>query len=401
MNLSRSISCICLSFILALPLAACGQTAVMPQDTTIETTTPIETALSAIEAPMETIPAEEPIIPCTVNYLFYDEEETGKVEIEKYAVQELEETYHFILEYSTTESVQIEGYLSTAETAYLFLEEDSLSDGRKIQEFDIPREAVSEYTQMDLFFVPETGENIALSVYFPMRIQQTGAKPMDEPIRPGYTLRKKWKSDAYQIHDCYVQHLDNSHIRYTLDITLPKRAYFSVYLADGLDTALAFQMFSVNGRYQYIFDIPDETFAATREVNILICEERSRYENLISIPCGMLNACTDGMPVSDPIPLEFFAKDKKGYSILGCTVQELDNGFLRYTLEYTAPQDQLCSVFDPPDGDSVFFKFITGQEDDIKTFSFDVEKRQAEILQELTFLAGRNYTAVIKNPGIP
>ncbi len=395
MKLRNPLLAIFLALALGLSLMGCSPNEepvpeIIPE--TIATPATVPTT-AATEEPVPTVPEEVLPPPCPVDHMFYDQEETGKVQILSYTVQETEETYHFFLKYTASEALTLEGYLDTENSRDTFLEAVPCTEvGENSLEFELPKTIDQEYKNLYLFFHPETNENIVIAMPFPVQLRMTSGNPVGEPIRPGYLLNRKWKSDAYQIHDCFLQKLDNGYYRYTLDMTLPKRAFFSVHFLTHTAFSETFVQYTVNGRHQYVFDIAEEDVWDSREITILICEEKSRYENLITIPNGTLKPLTDGNPVGEPASL---ALSRKG--IGECTLQKLDNGYYRYTLTFPSKENTLISLFDPPNGDLVSYRFLTSPENGQDSFTFDLDAETAETIPELTLLIGNGFTLVIKN----
>ena len=60
-----------------------------------------------------------------------------------------------------------------------------------------------------------------------------------------------------------------------------------------------------------------------------------------------------------------------------CTVQLLDNGYVRYTLDYTAPKNLFISVFSPPNGDLFMQIDNSGTTGNRDTLIFDLTVEDA------------------------
>lgn len=86
---------------------------------------------------------------------------------------------------------------------------------------------------------------------------------------------------------------------------------------------------------------------------------------------------SDGNPVGDPRELAYVMQADQMTTgapvIYGCTIQSLDNDYVRVTLEYSAPLDMDVSVFNPPNGD-VFMKRTSskGTERQVLTVDFSL-----------------------------
>lgn len=62
---------------------------------------------------------------------------------------------------------------------------------------------------------------------------------------------------------------------------------------------------------------------------------------------------TDGTPTELPHDAEFSSKSQLlfgEYTVYGCTAQNLDNGFIRFCVDFEGPAGLTATAFDPPDG---------------------------------------------------
>ena len=88
---------------------------------------------------------------------------------------------------------------------------------------------------------------------------------------------------------------------------------------------------------------------------------------------------TDGVPVGELFELEFDIKDdlKDGkYEIYGYAAQYLDNGHIRFTLDYLAPSVQAITVFDPPSGTLFKYSDLSGTSGERELLVFDLPEEQ-------------------------
>lgn len=91
---------------------------------------------------------------------------------------------------------------------------------------------------------------------------------------------------------------------------------------------------------------------------------------------------TDGNPIGKNHTVKTSTNNmlKEGnFTVHGCAVQPLDNGYVRYTLDYTAPEGMNISVFSPPDGNLFMQTDSSGTSGgrDILVFDLRVENASA------------------------
>lgn len=116
---------------------------------------------------------------------------------------------------------------------------------------------------------------------------------------------------------------------------------------------------------------------------------------------------TNGMPSGESRPVETDCVNRLeegSVTVHKCTVQPLDNGYVRYTLNYTAPQGLGISIYDRPNGDLFTLKTDAFKTSGIRsTFTFDVQTEYAVASAEICvkfFVDGADTNfAVVVLPG--
>ena len=86
------------------------------------------------------------------------------------------------------------------------------------------------------------------------------------------------------------------------------------------------------------------------------------------------------MALGEPAAVEYAENNmlqSGSYTIHGVTAQRLDNGYTRYTIDYTAPAGMYTCIFSPPDGNlfKIFGPITTGARE---TLIFDLEDQVVE-----------------------
>lgn len=90
---------------------------------------------------------------------------------------------------------------------------------------------------------------------------------------------------------------------------------------------------------------------------------------------------TDGTPIGEPIPLQFDIRDelKRGtYRFYNFTAQYLDNGHIRFALDYFVPKIQSIVAFDPPDGALFRYSDRSGTSGERELLVFDLPEEQLQ-----------------------
>lgn len=318
-----------------------------------------------------------------LSYWYMDVYENAGFKVNSFWVDDDGENSHFALEYTAQKAMEVNGYIGNeANENQLWTKQIQIGDGRL--EFSVSNEDIARNTFLAVILTGDGGEAVDMSLDLPLKMLHTSGNPVGDPIDLGYTLQKNWNSDAYQIHSLTAVKLDNGYVRYALDMTLPKEAYFTVNTFDlqYVGTTIL-STTTATGRQMFYVDILQDALQESVETTILLCEMVSRYENLITIPNSWITAMTEGVPISDPVELTWGAEGAEDYMGRSFTVQALDNDHYRFTMEFTAPGNQHCGVFDLPNGDNVKLKWITAAGQTEHTIVFDVSKETLECVTEL------------------
>lgn len=95
---------------------------------------------------------------------------------------------------------------------------------------------------------------------------------------------------------------------------------------------------------------------------------------------------TDGKPVGNAKKLQWNSTNllqTGSYTIHSYQVQTLDNGCLRFTIDYTAPEGMRISVFDPPNGNT-FMLFLNNTGSSRTSQSFDLKREDVKKAGSIT-----------------
>ena len=115
-------------------------------------------------------------------------------------------------------------------------------------------------------------------------------------------------------------------------------------------------------------------------------KDNNGQSNNASIPVEKIEL-SNGSPVGSAKTVHFKTEDlltNGTITIHGITVQLLDNGYTRCTVDYTAPKGMRILVFNPPNGNDFRLQDTTGTTGDRDTIVFDVSREKLLSIQEIT-----------------
>lgn len=166
-----------------------------------------------------------------------------------------------------------EGTYVTATAAMAFSAETIISTtyegGRQTFSFDVDGEKLAESLYVTLLISKGGDTNLLL---LPSRVLYAGtdSEPVAEEEALEFVVFMPL-GDAFQVHGCTVQALDNNYYRYQLDYTAPGGLRFSVF--DPPDAQLVSYMFFTKpegGRDTFVFDIPGDTVEKLSSLTFLV-----------------------------------------------------------------------------------------------------------------------------------
>lgn len=88
---------------------------------------------------------------------------------------------------------------------------------------------------------------------------------------------------------------------------------------------------------------------------------------------------TDGTPIGEALNLAWRTKDELvtgDYTVYDCTAQSLNNGYIRFTVDFIGPQGLNIAVFDPPDGELFLYSVQTASSGEREQIVFDMPEEQ-------------------------
>ena len=208
-------------------------------------------------------------------------------------------------------------------------------------------------------------------------------------------MRSKVKFDpgydsfgAVTISGVYSQYLDNGFTRFIVEYSVTMTMEISVF--DPPRAAL-FNLqresadADVPGRL--VFDLKNEDLKQLNSVTVRFYSQRTGnyYLSLYPEPCYL----TDGKPVGEiqevvytlgtdlPLP-------SGDMTVSSLTAQGLDNGYTRFTLEYTVPEKLTVSIFNAPYADHFMFFTKSADAGEPGTLVFDLADEDIRAIDYIT-----------------
>lgn len=96
---------------------------------------------------------------------------------------------------------------------------------------------------------------------------------------------------------------------------------------------------------------------------------------------------TDGTPVEEARSLTWTTKNELvigEYTVYDCTAQRLDNGYIRFSVDFIGPEGLEVTVFNPPDGELFQYVDRSGTSGKREQFVFDMPEQQVYDADKMT-----------------
>lgn len=100
---------------------------------------------------------------------------------------------------------------------------------------------------------------------------------------------------------------------------------------------------------------------------------------------------TNGMPVEEVQSLTWKTKNELligEYTVYDCTVQRLDNGYIRFLVDFIGPKGLDIAIFDPPDGELFHYVDRSGTSGEREKLIFDMPESLVHTADKLTISFG-------------
>lgn len=220
---------------------------------------------------------------------------------------------------------------------------------------------ILRYADDDLFAViwhpgvkAEYGESVSAAPQPVDEPVSAAPQPVGEPRAVQYMIRGELPADG-EIHSFTAQELDNGDVRYTLEYTLPADLNTMVSEHNGQRFAVFLDPTEAE-RAKLVFDLSEEQSGGCSggaDLSFWVTGEATDSFSVFFLTQVPSHGVT---PIGASREIVFQTEDElqaTGAQIHSVSAQKLDNGYTRYTLDYTMPEGLDVLVFDPPVGEHV------------------------------------------------
>lgn len=330
--------------------------------------------------------------------------------IDSYWIKDCGESWLFTVSHTLPENLAVSVCLWADGKRELFFEQPtSTNQEENILQFEISKEKLSEWKSIQLVFGSDETGYYSADAQIPFTIKRTMGTPIGQPVQTGYAIDNELKTGSYEIHESTIQRLSNGYIRYTVDMTLSKNMRVAVFLNTSSGNQFISESYSNGERTEYVFDVPEEHMDGANTLYLFVhAAENDRDRFFVWIPHFSLSASTGADELSSLIPLDYQVwdnPDETQYEVHECTAHLLKNGYVRYTLTCTMPDEVFCRFIDPPSGNNISFFYATGSNAGKQVIVMDVEESVAKTTNNLTFFGNiydesKRFTVGIDNSPI-
>lgn len=191
----------------------------------------------------------------------------------------------------------------------------------------------------------------------------TGGVPVSgQSLLCRYTVNdSQLESGEVSIQNCTVQGLDNGYVRYSLAYSAPAGMRICVFdPPDGDRYKLLSTSVISGGQGVLQFDLKPEDVIGNAIVVSFFYSDADRFFVSIrpTIPLWVSDGNETGAAWNHPAFSTASSFAEGDCAVLNLTAKDLDNGCIRFVLDYIVPQGLLTSIFSPPQGDR--FMQLTG-----------------------------------------
>lgn len=182
-------------------------------------------------------------------------------------------------------------------------------------------------------------------------------KPVGAAEAINYSVLNEFTQDIGIIHSYTKQPLDNDRTRFVLEYTMPAGLKTIVFNSPDSDKIeIRDDRATPQTKNKLIFDIKN---AALAEIELLTVSFYSSDDKRFLISTDMEAAqiyLTDGKPVGEAKAMEASVRDELAAgtgTLHSLMMQPLDNGYTRFSVDYTLPAGKYIAVFDAPNADNI------------------------------------------------
>ena len=327
------------------------------------------------------------------NWLSLDDDEAI---IHGYTFQALNNGYYrFSLDYTMPAGLEVYISYSLDDDPVRTKVADTVSS-RNLLQFDMEKNVLdSAGTFYVDFYSPD--EYDSFSVYFDSYrllypIILTSGMPVGEAVDICFYVNNELSENQNEavIHSYTYQELNNEYYRFSLDYTMPAGLHVYIFDPPNGDVIGMWGTDTVSSRNTLQFDIEKNTLLSIEGITINFYEEEGEGRFFVFFNAGDTFGfllypiiMTSGTPVGEVIDMPFYVESNLSLNdnetvVHSYTYQELNNGYYRFSLDYTMPAGLGVHIYPPQDG-------IYAPQGDFKmlgpntvssrsTLQFDIEK---------------------------
>lgn len=239
---------------------------------------------------------------------------------------------------------------------------------RTSQSFDIDSSWLDSASGFTFNFFRSDYES-ASGFVTPGLLEIPSVDPSNNVFLPGYWYDHS--GDA-AIRSIEGQRMDNGDTRYTVSYNVPLGSQMRVFDESG---NLHYTSLLSGTSGSFYFDFCQYQMPAG-EWHIQITNGSSVLANASLFGDG--SNCSGGNPTGAPFTPYYDAPDSELVTLHNVTAQYLDNGYVRFSLDYTARTGMNITAFSPPDGDLFSCRAVPTVPGQRATFTFDVAEQHLQ-----------------------
>ncbi|MER1994589.1 MAG: hypothetical protein ABS897_11180 [Eubacteriales bacterium] len=302
-------------------------------------------------------------------------QEYDTAEVYSYRYQILDNGFlRFAVEFTMPEGLDISAFDPPGGRHVKQISKRKTTAERSMIQFDVDPAKLQKVEIINISFYGKKNSRVFVTGHIagldlePDPFVPTGNKPLQEPQELIYEAHNELtRQDALaEIHSYTFQKLENGYFRFTLEYTVPEGMQITVFNPNGRYVQMKGKNLTTSERSTIQFDLKkDVIMKAGAVVADFSAEGLGSYyatfyekQNAFSTIYNYTEELSDGAPVGEPGEIRFWVendltKGKNEAAIQSYSWQEMDNGYIRFTVEYTMPEGLGIFVFNPPQGELI------------------------------------------------
>lgn len=210
------------------------------------------------------------------------------------------------------------------------------------------------------------------------------AAPASSEKKLYYEVYNELTDGSVEVHGCTMEKLESGYTNFCLEYTATAGLIVLVHGITENDTVeLVKDSPTTGAKETFVFSFPTSDLEKFYYIEIVFLAEDRESSSLVYVDCASpLAQITDGIPAG--------AERNPKYSTEGAitvhslTSQALDNGYIRFTLDCTAPEGRTIYFFNPPDADIFGYMMQSLTTGGRETIVFDISQEEADATSTIT-----------------